>query len=62
MFAIKLDHLAVTVSDMERSLDFYCNLLGLKTESSHDLEGETISKMAGKEEVRSHRQPFGYRC
>jgi len=52
MFATKLDHLAVTVRDMDRSLKFYCDLLGLKPESSHDLEGETISRMAGKEVVR----------
>ena len=52
MFATKLDHVAVTVSDMERSLAFYCDLLGLQRVSDHDLEGETISKMAGKERVR----------
>ena len=52
MFATKLDHFAVTVRDMDRSLKFYCDLLGLKAESSHDLEGETISRMAGKEVVR----------
>jgi catechol 2,3-dioxygenase-like lactoylglutathione lyase family enzyme len=52
MFAMKLDHVAVTVSDLERSLKFYCELLGLKRESEHDLEGETISRMAGKDVVR----------
>jgi glyoxylase I family protein len=52
MFATKFDHVAVTVSDMERSLKFYCELLGLERESEHDLEGETISKMAGKDTVR----------
>lgn len=46
-----LDHVAVTVSDMERSLRFYCDLLGLKEVERHRLEGETISKMAGKPEV-----------
>jgi glyoxylase I family protein len=43
-----LDHIAVTVSDMERSLAFYRDLLGLKEVERHRLEGETISKMAGK--------------
>ena len=43
-----LDHVSVTVSDMERSLAFYCDLLGLKEIERHRLEGETISKMAGK--------------
>ena len=43
-----LDHVSVTVSDMERSLAFYCDMLGLKEIERHHLEGETISKMAGK--------------
>ena len=46
-----LDHVAVTVSDMDRSLAFYCDLLGLKAVERHHLEGETISKMAGKPNV-----------
>ena len=46
-----LDHVAVTVSDMERSLAFYCDLLGLKEVERHRLEGDTISKMAGKPDV-----------
>ena len=46
-----LDHVAVTVSDMDRSLAFYCGLLGLKEVERHHLEGETISKMAGKPDV-----------
>ena len=46
-----LDHVAVTVSDMERSLAFYCDLLGLKEVERHHLEGEVISKMAGKPDV-----------
>ena len=52
MFATKFDHVAVTVSDMDRSVAFYCDLLGLQRASDHDLEGETISKMAGKDRVR----------
>ena len=43
-----LDHVSVTVSDMERSLAFYREVLGLKEVERHRLEGETISKMAGK--------------
>ena len=43
-----LDHISVTVSNMERSLAFYCNTLGLKEVEHHRLEGDTISKMAGK--------------
>ena len=51
MFATKFDHVAVTVSNMDRSLAFYCDLLGLQRASDHDLAGETISKMAGKQRV-----------
>ena len=51
MFATRFDHMAVTVSDMDRSLEFYCDLLGLKQDGSHHLEGETISRMADKERV-----------
>ncbi len=43
-----LDHIAVTVSDLNRSLAFYRDLLGLKEVERHHLEGETISKMANK--------------
>ena len=43
-----LDHIAVTVSNMDRSLAFYRDLLGLKEVERHLLEGETISKMMGK--------------
>ena len=43
-----LDHVSVTVSDMDHSLAFYCDMLGLKEVERHHLEGDTISKMAGK--------------
>ncbi len=46
-----LDHVSVTVSDMERSLAFYRDLLGLKEVERHRLEGEGISRMAGKDSV-----------
>ena len=46
-----LDHISVTVSDMERSLEFYCGLLGMEEVERHRLEGDTISRMAGKPEV-----------
>ena len=46
-----LDHISLTVSDMDRSLAFYCDLLGMKEVERHRLEGETISKMCGKPEV-----------
>jgi glyoxylase I family protein len=46
-----LDHISVTVSDLDRSLTFYRDLLGLREVERHLLEGETISKMAGKSDV-----------
>ena len=43
-----LDHVAVTVSDLEQSLIFYKEVLGLKEVERHLLDGKTISTMAGK--------------
>ncbi len=43
-----LDHISVTVSDLERSVAFYRDLLGLEEVERHRLEGDTISRMAGK--------------
>ena len=47
----ELDHIAVTVSDLDRSLRFYKDTLGFTEVERHWLEGETISAMAGKPEV-----------
>lgn len=49
-----LDHVSVTVSDMDRSLAFYRDLLGLEEVERHRLEGEAISQMAGKPDVVMH--------
>lgn len=46
-----LDHIAVTVSDLDRSLAFYRDLLGFKEVERHHLDGEVISKMAAKPDV-----------
>jgi catechol 2,3-dioxygenase-like lactoylglutathione lyase family enzyme len=46
-----IDHIAVTVSSLERSLPFYTEILGLREVERHRLEGETISTMAGKDDV-----------
>ena len=43
-----LDHISVTVSDMDKSLEFYRDLLGLREVESHHLEGKTIDKMVDK--------------
>ncbi|HEY3613539.1 MAG TPA: VOC family protein [Gaiellales bacterium] len=42
------DHVAITVSDLDRSLAFYRDALGLQEVERHRLEGEGISAMAGK--------------
>lgn len=39
-----LDHIAVTVSDTQRSLDFYCGLLGLTQVEQHQLAAEDVKK------------------
>lgn len=44
----RLDHVAVTVSDLDRSLAFYKGVMGFKEVERHRLEGESISSMAGK--------------
>jgi catechol 2,3-dioxygenase-like lactoylglutathione lyase family enzyme len=47
MLARALDHVAVTVRDLDRSLAFYQGQLGLEEVARHRLEGEPISTMAG---------------
>jgi catechol 2,3-dioxygenase-like lactoylglutathione lyase family enzyme len=44
---VGLDHIALTVSDTQRSLDFYCGLLGLQKVEQHQLAGEDIDKANG---------------
>ena len=42
-----LDHIAITVGDTQRSLDFYCGLLGLRQVEQHQLAGEKVDKANG---------------
>ena len=51
MFARKLDHVAITVRDLDRSLAFYQGQLGLQEVARHRLEEEPISTMVGKKGV-----------
>jgi len=44
---VGLDHIAITVSDTARSLDFYCDLLGLEQVEQHQLAGEDIDRANG---------------
>lgn len=47
-----LDHIAVTVSDTQRSLDFYCGLLGLTQVEQHQLAAEDVKKANAIENAR----------
>lgn len=53
MVAKGLNHIAVTVSDTERSLRFYCDLLGLTKVEQHPLEGEKIDRAMGLSGARA---------
>jgi len=44
---IGLDHIAITVSDTEVSLAFYCGLLGLEQVEQHELAGADIDMANG---------------
>ena len=48
MHARTFDHFSITVSDLERSLAFYRDLLGLREVERHRLEGAGIEQMTAK--------------
>ena len=49
-----MNHTGFVVSDMERSLAFYRDLLGLKEERNRIVEGEFISKLTGYPGAKIH--------
>ncbi len=49
-----MNHTGFVVSDMERALDFYRDLLGLAEERDYVLEGEFISELVGYPDARLH--------
>ena len=49
-----MNHTGFVVSDMERSLTFYRDLLGLQVERDQILEGEFISEVVGYPDARLH--------
>ena len=49
-----MNHTGFVVSDMERSLAFYQEVLGLKEERNAVLEGEFISQMLGYPGLKIH--------
>jgi len=46
-------HVGIMVSDMEKSLKFYRDLLGLKVKSLEDEEGEFLDNMLAHENVKN---------
>lgn len=51
MAAIRIHHAATTVRNMEASLRFYRDLLGLRVVDDDVLSGDDISKMVGLQDV-----------
>ena len=49
-----INHTGFVVSDMERALAFYQDLLGLKEERNEIVEGEFISQLVGYPDARLH--------
>ena len=49
-----MNHTGFVAGDMERSLEFYRDLLGLKEERNQILEGEFISELVGYPDARLH--------
>jgi catechol 2,3-dioxygenase-like lactoylglutathione lyase family enzyme len=45
-------HVSRTVSDLDRSLTFYRDLLGLEVFSEEELEGETLEQVVGLSDAR----------
>ena len=53
-----MNHTGFVVSDMERALAFYRDLLGLNIERDQILEGEFISELVGlSRRAAAHRVP-----
>ena len=47
------DHVAVTVSDTERALEFYVGKLGLRLVENHQLEGDKVDEANGLRNARA---------
>ena len=53
MIVKTLDHIAINVSNTQRSLDFYCGIFGLKQTEQHHLEGDEVDRMTGLKGVHA---------
>jgi catechol 2,3-dioxygenase-like lactoylglutathione lyase family enzyme len=51
---IRIDHINIVVSDMERSVRFYAELLGLRRGFETTLEGEWVERVTGLPGARAH--------
>ena len=51
--ATKFDHVAITVSDTQKSLDFYVGKLGLRQVEQHALEGDKVDEANGLQGARA---------
>lgn len=51
---IRIDHINIVVSDMERSIRFYAELLGLHRGFETTLEGEWVERVTGLTGARAH--------
>ena len=49
---MKLRHIGITVNNLEKSLYFYCNLLGFKIEKRMEESGKFIDNISGLENVK----------
>jgi catechol 2,3-dioxygenase-like lactoylglutathione lyase family enzyme len=49
-----IDHLNVVVADMDRSLKFYCGVLGFTKTKEAQLTGDWIERIVGLKGVRAH--------
>ena len=53
MKARKFDHVAVTVSNTQRALEFYVDKLGLQLIENHQLEGDKLEEALGLRNARA---------
>jgi len=51
MGILRLSHIGICVSDLERSQRFYCDLLGFRADSRLRVEGEPSQTLLGLDEV-----------
>jgi catechol 2,3-dioxygenase-like lactoylglutathione lyase family enzyme len=51
---IRIDHINIVVTDMERSVRFYSELLGLRRGFETTLEGEWVERVTGLPGARAH--------